>query len=163
MGNYWYKLTSDLENNNLALYNYLQDYYDHKDNKYTFIVPLSECDNYLTLNDVAISYLLNKKVIELKINIYNNTRVIIELSDSFYCKTGVDRYQPSQKSFDLISNMHWFNDFNNYNIETGIDINIDDISYKFIDFLLNNKKSDKLLPLFRLLCFIKNIDETKFI
>jgi hypothetical protein len=89
--------------------------------------------------------------------------VIIELSDSFYCKTGVDRYQPSQKSFDLISNMHWFNDFNNYNIETGIDINIDDISYKFIDFLLNNKKSDKLLPLFRLLCFIKNIDETKFI
>jgi hypothetical protein len=163
MGNYWYKLTSDIENNNLALYNYLQDYYDHKDNKYTFIVPLSECDNYLTLNDVAISYLLNKKVIELKINIYNNTRVIIELSDSFYYKTGIDRYQPSQKSFDLISNMNWFNDFNNYNIETGIDINIDDISYKFIDFLLNNKKSDKLLPLFRLLCFIKNIDETNFI
>lgn len=166
MGNLWYKLSSHIENNNRALYNYLQDYYDHNYNKYTFIIQLKESNNGVTLYNPNVVNLTNK-VIEFKIDVPDiyTFNVHIKLNDVFYCKTGIDRYKSSQESYNLINNMNWFDNFNYDIVETDSDIKsikTDDISYRFMDFLLDSK-SEKTLPLFRLLCFIKNIDETKFI
>jgi hypothetical protein len=154
MGNNWYRVSEYLQRDNLVLYNELNKYYDYENNKYTFIVQLYNNGGILLFNDKEVM-----EVIELEINIYNNnkTQAFINIYDAFYFQTGVDRYNSKELSYNLIQNMNWFV---NFSMENKV-ICISDITHKFLDFLL--KHIPNTLSLFKLLCYLKNIDQNKYI
>ena len=156
MGNSWYRLSEYLQRDNLVLYNELNDYYDYENNKYTFTIPLQNDNNTLKFKKTKLDTQLN---IELQIDIYNNnkTQAYISVHDVCYYKTGVDRYGAIDSSYNLVRDMNWFV---NFSMENKV-ICIDNINYKFLDFLL--KDIPDTLPLFKLLCYLKNIDQNKYI
>lgn len=154
MGNYWYKISENLQNDNLCLYNELNNYYDYANNKYTFTVPLYNDNGILLFNNAQIT-----EVIELELNIYNNNKsqIYINVYDAFYFKTGVDHYNAIEKSYNLVKDMNWFN---NFSMENKV-ILLNNINYKFLDFLLKNIPDT--ISLFKMICYLKNIDPYKYI
>lgn len=154
MGNSWYRLSECLQRDNLVLYNELNKYYDYENNKYIFIVQLYNNGGTLLFNNKEII-----EAIQLQIDIYNNnkTQAFINVYDACYYKTGVDIYAATDTSYDLVRNMNWFV---NFSMENKV-ICIDNINHKFLDFLL--KHIPDTLPLFKLLCYLKNIDQNKYI
>ena len=171
-------LSMQMQKENAELYRLLHNNYNYLHDKWTFELYFINNNETLIITDdtykqnsfaasniepntpitntpITNTPITNIKKLKLEIEIYNNykNKVNINLYEVYNYINYEDIYEAKEKSYNLLKYNNWFD---NIDIDNKI-LHIDNINYKFLDFLLNSGLG--VSPLFQILFYLKSIRE----